>query len=101
MRTDRWLIASLVLLVSGVWSLLEWCHGTMGLSFAYPLAATKLSIDITSTGGIVLVGIPLVIFGLLLMLIALLAALFAQFRPPVRPSKPVVPAPSTSVPKTS
>jgi hypothetical protein len=101
MRTDRWLIASLVLLVSGVWSLLEWCHGTAGLNVAFPVAGTKLALDITSTGGPVLVGIPLIIFGLLFMLIAVLAALLAQFRPPVRPSKPAEPAPSTSVPKTS
>jgi apolipoprotein N-acyltransferase len=101
MRTDRWLIASLALLVSGVWSLLEWCHGTMGLAFAYPLAGTKLTIDITSTGGIVILGIPLVILGLLLMLIALLGALLDQFRSHARPSKPKEPTPSTSVPKTS
>lgn len=101
MRTDRWLIASLVLLVPGVWSLLEWCHGTVGLNFAFPVAGTKLTLDITSTGAPVLLGIPLVIFGLLFMLIALLAALLAQFRPSVRPSKPAEPTPSTSLPKTS
>jgi hypothetical protein len=101
MRTDRWLIASLVLLVSGVWSLFEWCHGTAGLNFAYPVAGTKLSIDITSTGAPVLAGIPLVFFGLLFLLIALLAALLALFRPSVRPSKPAEPTPSTSVSKTS
>jgi apolipoprotein N-acyltransferase len=101
MRTDRWLIASLVLLVSGVWSLLEWCHGTAGLSFAYPVAGTKLALDITSTGVPVLVGIPLIVFGLLFMFIALLAALLALFRPSVRPSKPAEPTPSTSLPKTS
>lgn len=101
MRTDRWFIASLVLLVSGVWSLLEWCHGTVGLGFALPVAGTKFTADITSTGAPVLVGIPLVIFGLLFMLIALLAALFAQFRSPIRNSKPAEPAPSTSLPKTS
>lgn len=101
MRTDRWLIASLVLLVSGVWSLLEWCHGTVGLAFAYPVAGTKLTADVTSMGAPVLVGIPLVIFGLLLMVIALFAALLAQFRAPVRPSKPVEPTPTTSFPKMS
>ncbi len=101
MRTDRWLIASLVLLVSGVWSLLEWCHGTAGFNVAFPVAGTKLTLDITSTGAPVLAGVPLIIFGLLLMFIALLAALLAQFRPPVRSSKPAEPTPSTSVPKTS
>jgi hypothetical protein len=101
MRTDRWLIASLVLVVSGLWSLLEWCHGTAGLNVAFPVAGTKLSLDITSTGAPVLVGIPLVIFGLLFMLIALFAALLDQFRPHVRPSKPAEPTPSPSLPKTS
>ncbi|MGB8029364.1 MAG: hypothetical protein WCF30_06830 [Terracidiphilus sp.] len=101
MRTDRWLIASLVLLVSGVWSLLEWCHGAVGLNFALPVAGTKLTVDIASTGAPVILGVPLVIFGLLFMLIALLAALLDQFRRHARPSKPAEPIPSTSLPKTS
>lgn len=101
MRADRWLIVSFVALVSGLWTLFAWCHGSVGLSFAYPLAGTKLSIDTTSTGGVVLIGIPLVIFGVLFMLIALFAAFLAQFRLPVRPSKTAEPVPSTSAPKTS
>ena len=101
MRTDRLLIDSLVLLVSGVWSLLEWCHGTAGLNVASPVAGTRLAIDLTSTGVPVLVGVPLVIFGLLFMVIALFAALLAQFRTPVRPSKTAEPTRSTFLPKTS
>ncbi len=101
MRADRWLIVSFVSLVTGLWLLFAWCHGSVGLSFAYPLSGTKLAIDTTSTGGVVLIGIPLVILGALLLLIAFFASLVAQFRPPVRPGKPAEPTPSTSLPKTS
>jgi len=81
MRTDRWLLVSLVLLVAGVWTIFAWCHGNFGFSFAYPVAGTKLAFDVASMGAPVLIGIPLVFLGLLFMLIAVLAALIAQFRP--------------------
>lgn len=80
MRVDRWLIVLLISLVAGLWLAFAWCHGSVGLAFAYPLAGTKLSIDITSTGGVLLLGIPLVFLGALLMLVAFLSALWAQLR---------------------
>ncbi|MGO8758428.1 MAG: hypothetical protein ACLQG3_09915 [Terracidiphilus sp.] len=101
MRTDRWLILSLLLLVSGIWSLLEWCHGTAGVSFALPLAQTKLTVDVASTGAPVLLGLPLVLFGLLFMCIALIAALLAQFRSPVRSRKPAEQTPPPTLPKAN
>jgi hypothetical protein len=79
MRIDRWLIAALLFIGSGVWLILAWCHGTVGFNFAYPFDGTKLAFDVTSVGFPVIVGIPLVALGLLFMLIALLAALIAQF----------------------
>ena len=80
MKTDRWLIASLISLTAGLWLCFAWCHGSVGLAFAYPLAGTKLSIDITSAGGVVLAGIPLVLLGVLLLVTAFLSALVDQFR---------------------
>lgn len=79
MRTDRWLIAALVFLVSGVWTIFAWCQGTVGFNFAYPFDGTKLSFDVTSMGVPVIVGIPLVVLGLLFMVTAFLAALVEQF----------------------
>lgn len=101
MRTDRWLIASLALLVSGVWSILEWCHGTAGVNVSFPVAETKLTFDVASTGAPVLLGIPLVVLGLLFMVIAFIAALLDQFRLPLRHRKPAEPVPPVSVPKTN
>ncbi|MGA2569052.1 MAG: hypothetical protein ABSF23_00900 [Terracidiphilus sp.] len=101
MRTDRWLIAALVLLVSGVWSLLAWCHGTAGFNVAFPVADTKLTLDIVSTGAPVLVGVPLIFFGLLFMVFAFIAALLDQFRSPVRSRKPAEASSSTAQPKAN
>ena len=82
MRPDRWLIAALLFIGSGIWMILAWCHGTVGLNFAYPFDGTKLAFDVTSVGVPVIVGIPLVFLGLLFMLIALLASLVAQVQSP-------------------
>jgi hypothetical protein len=82
MRTDRWLLAALVFLVGGLWLTFEWGHGNVGLSFALPLATTKLSIDVYTTGWPVITGIPLIIVGIAFMLIAFIAAVVAQFHRP-------------------
>ena len=87
MRIDRWLIAALALLVAGIWTIFAWCHGTVGLNFAYPFDGTKLAFDVNSVGVPIIVGIPLVFLGLLFMLIALLGALIAQFRPNYYPRR--------------
>ena len=82
MRTDRWLIAALVFLVGGLWLTFEWGHGNVGLNVAIPMATTKISIDVFTTGWPVLTGLPLVLVGLVLMLIALVTAVVAQFHHP-------------------
>ena len=88
MRADRWLIVSFVFLCVGLWLVFAWCHGSVGLAFAYPLAGTKLTIAITSTGGVLLIGIPLVFLGVLLLIVAFLASLLAQLRrSPAAPKK--------------
>ncbi|HEY2860875.1 MAG TPA: hypothetical protein VGJ21_20870 [Terracidiphilus sp.] len=90
MRTDRWLIGALALLVGGIWLLLAWCHGNMGLNFAYPVDGTKLSFDVVSMGAPVLIGIPMIFLGLVLMAVALVAAIIAQFhRPDVAELDPI------------
>jgi uncharacterized membrane protein len=90
MRTDRWLIAALVFLVGGLWLTFEWGHGNVGLSVAFPMASTKLSINVFTTGWPVLTGLPLVLVGVVLMVIALIAALVAQFHHPEAPEPDTV-----------
>jgi hypothetical protein len=82
MRTDRWLIGALALLIGGAWLLFAWCHGNIGLSFAYPVDGTKFNFEVVSMGAPVLVGIPMIFLGAVLMAIALITAVIAQFHHP-------------------
>jgi hypothetical protein len=85
MRTDRWLLAALAFLIGGLWLTFEWGHGNVGLNLAFPTAGTKLAIDLTTTGWPVMTGVPLTIIGVLLMAIAFIAAVIAQFHRPDEP----------------
>jgi len=78
MRADRPLIASVVFLATGLSLILGYCNGTTSLNAGYPLAASALHLDITTTGPAVLGGVALIAFGLLLLLWALLAAIVGQ-----------------------
>jgi hypothetical protein len=82
MRTDRWLLGAFVFLASGLWLTFEWGHGNVGLSAAFPVSGTRLTIDVFTTGWPVITGLPLVVVGLFLMLIAVVSALIAQFHRP-------------------
>jgi hypothetical protein len=87
MKTGRVLIAAVLFLGVGLWLVFANCDGTTGLNFGYPLSACKLTLDITTTGVPVLVGIPMAGFGSLLMLIAFVAAIVAQFRGSPEPAR--------------
>lgn len=80
MRADRWLLLTALFLVSGLWVLLHYCHGTAGLNFALPVSGTSLSLDIKTTGVPVLMGLPLVFLGLALFIVAIVSAVRSQFR---------------------
>jgi hypothetical protein len=82
MRTGRALIGAVLFLGAGIWVLFAYCNGTTGLNFGYPLDGCKLTVDITTMGPPVLVGLPLVGMGMLLMAIAFIAAIVSQFRNP-------------------
>lgn len=82
MRTDRWLLGAFVLLAGGLWLTFEWGHGNVGLNVAFPVSGTKLTVDVFSTGWPVLTGLPLVIVGAALMLVALVTAIIEQFHRP-------------------
>jgi hypothetical protein len=76
------LIAAALFLGAGLWLVFAYCDGSTGLNFGYPLSACKLTLDVTTTGVPVLMGIPMVGLGSFLMLIALIAAIVGQFRRP-------------------
>jgi hypothetical protein len=86
MKISRFVIASVVFLVSGIWTILAYCHGTTGMSFAVPVQQSNLRVDFTTTGVAVAVGIPLVAVGLFLLAIALIASIVVQFLPSREPA---------------
>ena len=79
MRLGRIVIAAVLFLAAGLSVLFYFCHGNTGFSVGIPVSATKLSIDLTTTGVPVLVGLPLAALGALLLLIAFIAAIAGLF----------------------
>jgi hypothetical protein len=82
MKSDRVVIGAVLFLATGVGLIFGYCNGTTGFSFAYPVSATSLHLDITTTGVPVLAGVSLIAIGALLLFIALIAAIVSQFRRP-------------------
>jgi hypothetical protein len=78
MRAERPLIASIVFLATGLSLVFGYCRGATSINAAYPLAASVLHFDITTTGPAALGGIALIGLGLLLLVWALLAAIVGQ-----------------------
>lgn len=78
MRADRPLIASIVFLATGLSLILGYCNGASSLNAAFPIAASTLHLDITTTGPAALGGIALFGVGLFLLIWALLAAIVQQ-----------------------
>ena len=82
MRMGRVLMAAVLSLGAGLWVLFNYCSGNAGVNFSSEVAGNKVSLDLTTTGIPMLVGVPLVGIGLFLMLIAFIGAIVAQFRRP-------------------
>jgi len=82
MKSDRLVIAAVLFLAGGLGLLFGFTNGTTALSVAYPLAETRLHVDITTTGIPALIGVPLLGAGALLLFLALIAAIVSQFRRP-------------------
>jgi hypothetical protein len=55
--------------------LFAFCHGTTGLSLAYPFSGASLHIDITTTGIPAIVGLVLTVLGAFLLIVATILAL--------------------------
>jgi hypothetical protein len=80
MKSDRLVIFAAVFLAAGLGLLFGFTNGTTGLSVGYPFSATRLHVDMTTTGIPALAGVPLVGAGAVLLLFALIAAIASQFR---------------------
>ena len=80
MKSDRLVIGAVVFLCGGIGLLFGFTDGTTGFNIGYPFSATRLHVDITTTGIPVLAGLPMVAAGVLLLFFALIAAIAAQFQ---------------------
>lgn len=76
------ILISIASLAIGVGLIFYYCHGNTGFSFAYPLDATSLNINITTKGAPALIGLFLTVFGAILVIITWFIALV---RPLSRP----------------
>ncbi len=75
----RLLIVAVLFLGSGLWTLLNYCHGTTGVNFGWPADGSKLSIDLSTMGAAVWIGIPLVLLGLIMLTIVFIMSIVVQF----------------------
>ena len=82
MKSDRLVIIAVLFLAAGLGLVFGFTNGATSLSVGYPFSETRLHVDITTAGLPALFGVPLVAAGALLLLFALIAAVFSQFRRP-------------------
>jgi hypothetical protein len=78
MKSERPLIASVLSLAAGLSLIFGYCNGTSSLNASYPMAASVLHLDVTTTGPAALGGLALTILGVLLLVWALLVAILSQ-----------------------
>ena len=76
---NRVLIAAVILLGVGLWLIFYFCHGNVGFGVGFPVSGTNLHMDVTTMGVPALVGVPMVVIGALLLVIAFIGAIAAQF----------------------
>ena len=82
MNTRRLLIASFVFLAPGIYLLCAYCNGTTGFQASDSIPGNSLTINITTTGYPEIAGLPLTLFGLLLLALSVLAAIVGEIRAP-------------------
>lgn len=80
MKSDRLVIFAILFLGAGLGLIFGFTDGATGLNVGYPFSATRLHVDITTTGIPALVGVPLLAAGAVLLFFALIAAIASQFR---------------------
>ena len=74
------LVVAVVCMAAGIGVIFGYCNGTTGLQFGYPLSASSIHIDITTTGAGVPAAVGLVVIGALLLIVATAIALIGMFR---------------------
>jgi hypothetical protein len=79
--TGRLLIAAVAMLTGGIWTLVNYCNGTTSFNFGWPMDGSKLSVNLTTIGPAVWAGLPLILIGLTLLVIAFVASIVIQFIP--------------------
>ena len=74
------LVVAVICLAAGIGVIFGYCNGTTGLQFGYPLSASSIHIDITTTGAGVPVAVGLVSIGAFLLIVATIIAIVGIFR---------------------
>lgn len=78
-KPDRFVIASVLFLSTGLGLIFGYCNGTVGMSAAFPLSGASLNICTTTNGPGALGGVVLTVTGVLLLLCALFLSILRQF----------------------
>jgi len=90
MNCERSLIASIVFLATGLGLIFGYCHGTIGLSGAYPVAGAALELSIKTTGLPAITGVAATLIGVVLLIVALVQAVVGLVHFPGEKSGAVV-----------
>ena len=75
------LVVAVVCLAAGLGVIFGYCNGNTGLSFGYPLSASSIHVDVTTTGAGVPIAVGLVALGAFLLIVDTVIALVGLFRP--------------------
>ncbi len=73
-------IVSILCFAAGIAVIFAFCTGTSGLSLAFPMSASSLHLDVTTTGPAALGGAALTFIGALLLVLTWVAAVVGLFQ---------------------
>ena len=76
----RLILAAVLFLVFGFWLLASFCHGDAGFQAGDHISAFSIKLDITTVGYPAILGVPAVLLGTLLLLVAAITSLVAELR---------------------
>jgi len=78
MKSDYFLIGSVLLLAIGLGLIFGYTHGTVGFSAAYPVSGASLQVSINTTGLPAMTGVSLTALGLVLLIGVVISAIARQ-----------------------